>query len=209
MTFEPLDIAACYGTDWTAKAIRIGTASPLFAPFGLKFGPSHVAVMAQHEGRMLWTESTTLCAHPCLIRGKIENGCQAHEPGERIADYVDAGGRVDIWRLDPIQSLSMDESELASRIIVRHFIRANIHYDMRGAMLSGTRFIKRLWFLFGARVDEVFCSELIAHLLMRLGRMNIDNPTKYNPASLLRTLVWTGMYKRVRTYSKEGISCAA
>lgn len=207
MDFLPGDIAACYGTDWTAHAIRLGTASPLLAPRGLKFGPSHVAILCQHDGRMLWAESTTLCKHPCKVRNEVRNGCQAHEPAERIADYVDAGGSVEVWRLDPIQSLSLDESELLSRIIVRYFILADITYDMRGAMLSGTRLLKRLWFLFGARVDEVFCSELIAHLLMRLHRMNIDNPTKYNPASLLRTLVWTGMYRRVATYRKEVAAC--
>ena len=61
--FEPLDIAACYGTGFTATAIRWGTAS-LLAPRRLRVGPSHVAVLCEFHGGMVWVESSTLCPHP-------------------------------------------------------------------------------------------------------------------------------------------------
>ena len=91
--FEPLDIAACYGTGFTANAIRWGTAS-LLAPPRLRIGPSHVAVLCEFHGRMVWIESTTLCPHPCVIMARPITGCQAHLPEIRIHDYVAGGGHV-------------------------------------------------------------------------------------------------------------------
>ena len=81
--FEPLDIAACYGTGFTAKAISYATASVL-APSRLRIGPSHVATFCEYQQRMVWIESTTLCPHPCDITGRKINGCQAHDPASRI-----------------------------------------------------------------------------------------------------------------------------
>lgn len=207
MDFLPADIAACYGTDWTANAIRLGTAS-VFGPARLRIGPSHVAIMCQHDGRMLWTESTTLCKHPCVIRDEHRNGCQAHEPANRIKDYVDMGGHVDLYRLAPIWSLSADESDLLSRIIVRYFVLADVGYDMGGALISGTRRLKYLRFMPDADLNELFCSELIAAVLMRIGRMKQANPVIYNPASLLRELVKCGTYQYVRSFNPLGVTCA-
>ena len=76
INFQPLDIAACFGTGFTAKAISYGTASFL-APPRLKIGPSHVAVLCEFHGSMVWIESTTLCKHPCAILGYQVDGCQA------------------------------------------------------------------------------------------------------------------------------------
>lgn len=109
--FQPLDIAACYGTGFTANAIRWGTAS-LLAPPRLRIGPSHVAVLCEFHGRMVWVESTTLCPHPCIILARHINGCQAHLPEIRIQDYVASGGHVDLYRVAPIEKLSSDEGDL-------------------------------------------------------------------------------------------------
>ncbi len=192
--FQPLDIAACYGTGLTAKTISYGTAS-LLAPKRLRIGPSHVAVMTRFQGNMVWIESTTLCPHPCAILGYQLDGCQAHLPEERIRDYVAAGGRVDIYRLSPIDRLSEPESELLAKILVKHFIGQRVTYDLGGALLSGTRLFKRTQLLPQADLNELFCSELVAAVLMRLGRLNRANPTKFNPASLLRQLVRQGTYQ--------------
>jgi hypothetical protein len=62
MQLLPGDIAACFGTDLTGRAISWGTAS-LFAPRGLKVAPSHVAICCEFEERIVWVESTTLCGH--------------------------------------------------------------------------------------------------------------------------------------------------
>lgn len=83
--FQPLDLAACYGTGLTARAVSYGTAS-LLAPARLRIGPSHVAILCEYHGRMIWVESTTLCRHPCVVTGQSVSGCQAHLPETRLHD---------------------------------------------------------------------------------------------------------------------------
>jgi hypothetical protein len=200
--FEPLDIAACYGTGITAKVISYGTAS-LLAPPRLRIGPSHVAVLCEFHGRMVWVESTTLCQHPCVILARRINGCQAHLPEIRIHDYVKAGGRVDLYRLSPIEKLSADESHLLTHILVRHFIGQQVTYDLGGALISGTRLFKLTRLLPSADLNELFCSELVAAVCMRLGRMNRANPTRFNPACLLRELVRHGTFQFCHSFTKE------
>ena len=200
--FLPLDLAACYGSDWTSRTISYGTAS-LLAPARLKLGPSHVAVLCRHRGSPVWIESTTLCRHPCVIMGVPTSGVQAHLPESRIGDYVSGGGRVDLYRLSPVDRLSEEESQLLTRILVKHFIGRQVGYDTGGALLSGTRLFKRTRLLPKADLNELFCSELAAKVCMRLGRMNRDNPTKYNPANLFRQLLREGTIQFERTFAKE------
>lgn len=197
MTLEPGDIAACYSPDWIGRVISLGTVSPL-APRGLRWGPSHVAVLCEYHGERLWVESTALCPSPCLIRRKPVRGAQAHRPQRRIADYLRAGGRVDIYRLTPVNRLTPEESRLLTTILLDHFVRPGLSYDVPGALLSGTRLLQYSRLFPGADLEQLFCSELIAAVMMRLHRMNHANPTRYNPARLLRQLVRTGKYRRVR-----------
>ena len=204
--FQPLDLLACYGTDATARAITWLTASAL-APRRLRLGPSHVAVICEHHGSPLWLESTTLCPHPCAVLGYRVEGVQAHLPEERIQDYVSAGGRVDVYRLSAIDRLSQSESELLSKVLIRHFLGRLVTYDLGGALLSGTRLFKRTRLLPAADLNELFCSELVAAVLMRLGRLNRANPTRYNPACLLRQVVRQGTFQFERSYSPEVAAC--
>ena len=199
---EPLDLAACFGSDAVSRTISIGTAS-LFAPKRLKLGPSHVAVICVQNGSALWVESTTLCEHPCVIRRECVGGAQAHLPEHRIQDYVNAGGRVDLYRLTPIDRLSHAESGLLTRILITHFIRRDVSYDTGGALLSGTRLFKHTRLFPRADLNQLFCSELAAKVLMRLGRLNRDNPTKFNPATLVRRLVRDGTVQLHRTYDSN------
>lgn len=216
MEFLPGDIAACYGTDWTGRLIRWGTAT-LFPPASLRIGPSHVAILCRWRGRMIWTESTTLCRSACLIRGKPVSGAQAHSPGERIEDYVRDGGRVDLYRLTHFNRLAFEESRLLTRLILDDFIDPGVDYDLGGALLSGTRVFQCSRFFPGANLEQLFCSEFVAAAIMRLNRMNHANPSRYHPARLLRELVRTGKYERVATFDsssvqmsqKEGGECAA
>jgi hypothetical protein len=53
----------------------------------------------------------------------------------------------------------------------------------------------------GADLQSLFCSELVAAILMRLNRLNHANPTGFSPARLLRTLVLLGKYHRVAHWS--------
>ncbi len=199
---EALDLAACFGGDAVSRTISIGTAS-LFAPKRLKLCPSHVAVICQQNGSPLWVESTTLCQHPCVIRRKCVSGAQAHLPEHRIQDYVKVGGRVDLYRLTPIDRLCHAESELLTRILIRHFVGRDVSYDTGGALLSGTRLFKHTRLFPRADLNQLFCSELAAKVLMRLGRLNRDNPTKFNPATLIRRLVRDGTVRLHRIYDSN------
>ena len=192
--FVPGDIAACFGGDLTSRVISCGTAS-LLAPPGLRIGPSHVAVIAEHDGSPLWIESTTLSPRPCRIGGRTTAGVQAHHPHQRIEDYRLNRGVVHLYRLVEIDRLSQAESQLLSRILVDHFVRRSVQYDYRGAILSGTRVFQLTRLFPGADLQQLFCSELIAAVLMRLGRLPRGNPTRYNPARLLRTLVRNGTFR--------------
>jgi hypothetical protein len=193
---QPGDIAACYGGDLISRAIRLATAS-LLAPPRLRLPPSHVAILCPHAGRMVWVESTTLCPHPCLLRRLHVSGVQAHRPEDRISDYTLSRGRVDLYRLVDVNSLSSDEASLLSRILIGHFVQRGLTYDYGGAVLSGTRVFQLTRLFPGADLEQLFCSELIAAVLMRLGRMNRANPARFHPGRLLRTLVRTGVYRFV------------
>lgn len=196
----PGDLVACYGNDWTGKVISCLTAS-IASPKRLRFGPSHVAVMCEHHGRNVWVESTTLCPTPCLIQGKRVTGAQVHRPEDRIQDYVRNGGRVDLYRLTPINRLLPEESRLLTTILIEQFIRNPSDYDLVGAILSGTKFLQATRFFSIADLNETFCSELVSAVMMRLNRMNHANPAKFHPAHLMRTLVRSGKYQWKRSWT--------
>ena len=204
MILKPGDIAACFGTDFPSRLISSVTAS-WFGPGDLRWGPSHVALICYSDDSPLWVESTTLSHRPCQVRGEPIEGVQAHLPEDRIGDYLDSGGQVDIYRLSDIDSLSQDESRLLTHILIDHFVRRSVRYDIAGAALSGTRVIQLLRIFPIADLHELFCSELIAAVLMRLGRMNRENPTRFNPARLLRRLMRDGTYRRLNSLTAESV----
>src|SRR4029079_6544421 len=67
-------------------------------------------------------------------------------------------------------------------------------YDLRGALISGTRLFKWTALMPYATLESLFCSELCAALLMRRARLPLENPSVYNPASLVRELRRCGTY---------------
>lgn len=202
MQFLPGDIAACHGADWMSRCIRWGTASLIRSP---RIGPSHVAMIAalpiadlhREPQELYWWESTTLCHRPCLLAEQCVSGVQVHSPADRISDYVAAGGRVDIYRLAHFHRLDRREELLLATLLTSLM---GSRYDMTGALLSGTRVFQLTRLFPGADLHSLFCSEMLAAVLMRLNRMNHDNPTRFNPARLLRVLVRTGLYARVETF---------
>lgn len=197
--FQPGDLVACYGSDWISRGIQLLTWSP-FAASTLRLGPSHLAIVTESDRGLLWVESTTLCRHPCVVRGERVSGCQAHEPHVRIQDYLQSGGTIAVYRLTGINQLDEAERQLLRRILFQHFLWTPVGYDFGGAILSGTRAIRWLGLLPGADLHSLFCSELVAAILMRLNRLNHANPTGFSPARLLRTLVTLGKYYRVASW---------
>ncbi len=202
MKFEPGDIAVCYGTDWISRGISLVTAS-VCVPFELILGPSHMAIMCTFQSKTLWVESTTLTDTPCQLHQKQISGAQAHLPEDRIDDYIHTGGQVDIYRLTPINRLSLEESETLSNILIQKIVTEKILYDYSGAILSGTRMFQWSRLFPYADLNSLFCSELVAAVIMRLNRMNHFNPSRFNPGRLLRILVRTGKYQRIASIQKH------
>ena len=214
MDFQPGDIAACFGTAPISRLISWATASPLLrAPAGLRLGPSHVAIGAFMGHRTVWVESTSLCERICLVRGERVVGCQVHEPADRVEDYLAEGGSVllfrptRLWRFNP-----QDRREL-SRLLINDFVRNETAYDTRGALLSGSHVLQRLSCFGTANLTNLFCSEKIAAVLQRFGRLWSDKHAgKFNPGTLMRWLVRMGVYElvgpleppRVRIYRGVG-----
>jgi hypothetical protein len=180
MHFEPGDLLIFYGRDFSSRVIEWATR-----------GPSHVGIVCPHvsaTGAMLLFESTTLCDLPCLLTGKRISGVQAHEPASRIAGYA---GSVALLRLAPAWRLNPREVDLLHDWLLHV---ANEPYDLRGALISGTRFFKWTALMPYPDLDSLFCSELCAAALMRLHRMPLANPSLYNPASLVREVRRCGTY---------------
>ena len=178
MRFEAGDLLIFYGRDWTSRIIECATR-----------GPSHVGIICPHAERgPLLFESTTLREIPCLLTGKCVQGVQAHEPATRIAAYPGAVARMQLaqaWRLN--------EAEIG---LLHDWLMHVAHepYDLRGALISGTRLFKWTALMPYPDLESLFCSELCAAALMRLARMPLENPSLYNPASLVREVRRCGTY---------------
>ncbi|MBX3444271.1 MAG: hypothetical protein KF774_17850 [Planctomyces sp.] len=200
MKFQDGDLLACFGRDRGARLISLGTAS-LLAPPRLRLGPSHVGIIL--DGRLF--ESTSKSPRPCEHMGRVVAGIQRHTPESRIADYTSAGGRVDVYRLTDLWDLDWDEVDLLNEQLERMLATGRV-YDLFGAALSGTRLFQWSRLFPTADLDSLFCSELVAALLMRTGRLGIGNAGRFNPGRLLRRLVRTGIYRFHRTH--EGLICA-
>lgn len=207
LQIQPGDIFACWAPDLLSRFISIETSLftwPL-SPKGLRLGPSHVAIACPrfppHHSRCWWIESTTMTRHACIESGKPVSGVQVHPVHLRLQDYLETG-RVDLYRLTPINALTPDQIRDMRNDLISWFVRKGISYDAAGAVFSGTRLIRSIDKVTGflqPRFESVFCSQLIAAELMSLCRMNRDNPVRYNPGRLLRTLVHQGTYTRVRS----------
>lgn len=176
--WEAGDLLIFFGTDWSSRVIELATR-----------GPSHVGILSRHNDRgPLLFESTTLCDLPDELTGKRCAGVQAHAPDERVKRYR---GCVMRLQLAPAWRLNRYEADLLSRML-RHV--HGEHYDLRGALLSGTRLFKWTSLMPYPDLESLFCSELCAALLMRLGRMPLSNPSAYHPAALVRKLRRCGVY---------------
>jgi hypothetical protein len=173
------DLLIFFGIDWTSRAIELATR-----------GPSHVGIISHADAhRPLLHESTTLCDLADALTGRRCAGVQAHDPDERVRNYR---GRVARLRLAPAWRLNRYEADLLERML-RHVHGAA--YDLRGALLSGTRLFKWTALMPYPDSGSLFCSELCAAVLMRLGRMPLSNPSAYHPAALVRKVRRCGVYQ--------------
>lgn len=187
--FEPGDILAFYGRGTISRTIELFTGSPTLIPPFWRLAPSHVGIVwPMYNHGPLLVESTTLCDLVCRLNKEKRKGVQFHRPEDRLAVYPGHVARIRLangWKID--------EAE-ADFITGWFYHRRKLTYDARGAICSGTRVLKWTRLLPTADLGSQFCSELCAAALMRIGRLPIDNPTVYNPASLVAQLIRSGVY---------------
>lgn len=179
--FRPGDVLLFYGHELVSRAISLCT-----------WGPSHVGIIGlkTEMGEPLLVESTTLCDLPDAFDGSVRKGVQFQRPWDRIAAY---DGQVYRMRLVDGWWLWQNEVEWLDKLC------RGIHgrpYDLEGAAFCEVRKFRLGRLLPYPDRGSLFCSELVAGLLMRLGRLPLSNPSSYSPASLARTLQSCGVYAR-------------
>jgi hypothetical protein len=207
MNFEAGDILAFYGRGAISGTIEFCTGSPTLRPPFWRRGPSHVGIIwPMYTRGNLLVESTTLCDLVCQVNREKRKGVQFHRPEDRIAAY---DGKVSCMRLADGWKIDQAEAEF---ITGWFWHRRKLAYDARGAICSGTRVLKWTRLLPVADLGSQFCSELCAAALMRIGRLPVDNPTVYNPASLVARLQRSGIYgplEPLSTVPSSALSAAA
>lgn len=178
MNWRAGDLLFFYGDCWTSRVIQWATR-----------GPSHVGIVCPyHEHGDLLVESTTLCDLPDVLDGEFRRGVQFQYVKQRIESYK---GRVDRLRLVDGWWLDGNEHSLLCKWLLKQRDKG---YDFIGAPISGTRVFKWTSFMPYPDLASLFCSELCAAVLMRLGRLPLSNASAFNPASLMRAVRRCGTY---------------
>lgn len=200
MDWQPGDLLAFHGTDLISRVIKLGTCWPIdrrscWNP------PTHVGMIVPARGGLLLFESTTLCGHACLSARDHVAGVQIHDPKERVLDYRADDGQVDLYRLTLLNQLTLrDRQDLTA--MVNDCLLARLKYDTRGAVFSATKSSVLLRRVLQADLETVFCSELLAALLQRLGLLSRAYiPSHFSPGRLIRELKRTGVYRREKSWT--------
>ncbi len=141
---------------------------------------SHCGIVALDKfGDVKHYESTTLKTPENF------DGVQKNDPYQRINEYE---GRVYVSR--PRVPLTVGQSKRLTESLEMFL---GTPYDMHGAALAGTRWIKRY---FDADRSQVFCDELVSMVLMDSGKLEegLYAPAEMTPASLAAWLSRMGIY---------------
>jgi hypothetical protein len=193
----PGDLLCCYGRDAVSRLIRWRTCWPI-DPWSRWNPPSHVGIIGLRDRQAVLYESTSLGKRPCLHRGYPVRGVQAQPVQQRVDDYLQAGGYVELYRPQGLHQFRLQDIVRLDEA-VKHFLGRGAAYDYRGAFLSGMRlpWLARL----STCTKRLFCSEFVAACLMHVGRLNLQTPGFYSPGRLLRELVRLGIYERVNRWT--------
>ncbi|MBX9790170.1 MAG: hypothetical protein K2Y37_14735 [Pirellulales bacterium] len=185
-TYRAGDLLLFLGDDPIGRAIARVTCPPWYWP-EFRRRPhwrfiSHVAVCCDWHSQTLLIESTTFCDRPCLIRGKVVAGMQAHFPWARAAAHVGP-----IWRLRPAAgwALTNEQRNELARFVHYEFDQP---YDLLGALRAPTR-----WPAIHKQQGR-FCDDFAAAFLQRAGLMAIANPKGFTPSSLAKKLIANGNF---------------
>lgn len=174
------DLIGFSGKGLVADVINLGTyAVP-------RWGLSHIGVVCSYQGEQYIFESTTLNGDkPCAITGEPIAGVQAHP----IEDILARPGKV--WHYPLRSKLYFDQSQRLREDLISLLGR---EYDMKGALRSGGCFLRILETIFRKEnLSTLFCSELVAHVLTKVGIIHVSNVSGQSPNSLVRRLKRNGI----------------
>lgn len=130
-------------------------------------------------------ESTTLNTDPCEITGKMTEGVQAHRLLKKVQTYP---GKVWVTPLSAHRRLTGNESKKLTEWITDSCVEG-VKYDVDGALLSGTTFLKRWTY---PDPSKLFCSEMVHSLYVDLKRLAPGN-SLISPAGLERLCRMAGL----------------
>ena len=171
------DIVGFSGNHWKSTVINLCTGGlPLW-------GLSHVGIMATPQGRCapLLFESCESSTLPCEITGELVSGVQAHA----LCDVLDVyNGKA--WLYPAYRPLYMHE-----RFRLEAYLESLVGkpYDLEGAARSAGWIIASLEAIFrGQDLTALFCSELNAACLSRIGFYPDANASRWNPNRFTRKL---------------------
>lgn len=140
---------------------------------------SHVGILARHKNTLFLFESTTLDEIPCAILGKKIQGTQAHFLAQSIATYP---GKVYHYALT--EKLTDEQSYALTEFLISTL---GISYDQLGAMRAGGvgfSFLEGL--LHEENLHTIFCSEWCAAAHEKIGILENENASHFNPNHLVR-----------------------
>lgn len=187
LVYRPGDVLVWGGNNWTSRGVVLGSVwnqprlwKQLFR--GQWF--SHIGICGNWQGDLKHWESTTLCPLACDAQGKLVSGVQCHDIYREIDAY---DGWV--WRLKMRQPLNGLQSRLLSALLEQ---RLGTQYDLGGALVAGTTWVKRLM---DPDAATLFCDEFVAMTLIDLHVVGGFNPSTITPAWLAWYLVDTFKYE--------------
>lgn len=175
MTFNDGDVIGFSGVGLVSDGINLAT-------YGIpRWNISHVGIVCSYQGEQYMFESTTTNGEDrCAILGVRVCGVQAH----RLNTIVSRPGKV--WRYPLARPLYTAEQRRLRLSVVDCL---GLPYDFLGAGRSGGALVRILEKAFREEdMARVFCSELVAHCLTKVGLTYMLNASGQNPNSLVRRL---------------------
>lgn len=156
------------------------------ATFGVpRWGLSHIGIICSYRGVRYLFESTTLGDTPCDILQRKVNGVQAH----RLYDILERPGRVWKYKINK----ALDDSQHRA-LLLNLLAQLGTPYDYKGAARSGGFLIRQVGSILRRQdISKLFCSELVAFVLTKIGHAVINNASAQSPNSLARRLVRDGI----------------
>jgi len=183
---KPGDVIGFSGRSWHSAAINLATGGvPLR-------GISHVGIVIDSgQGWPCLLESTA-SADFCVLSHQRRPGVKAYSPTRRIESYA---GRV--WHYPLYRALYEHENK---RLTEGAYATLGREYDYRGALCAGgiglvARCVSMLRL---ADLASLFCSECVIARLADIGLIACDNPGRYSPNLVCRSLRAAGILCKPR-----------